>query len=44
MALEMSEFMRNVALAGLRQRRSELNEDELRRELLRIIYGAVPPS
>ena len=42
MALEMSESMRNVALAGLRSRRPELNEEELSRELLRIMYGFTP--
>lgn len=43
MALEMSDSMRNVALAGLRSRRPELNEAELSRELLRIMYGFTPP-
>ena len=43
MALEMSESMRNVALAGLRSRCPELNEEELSRELLRIMYGFTPP-
>jgi len=38
MALEMSESMRNVALAGLRSRRPELNDDELLRELTRAMY------
>lgn len=42
MALEMSESMRNVALAGLRSRRPDLDEDGLRRELMRIMYGFVP--
>jgi len=42
MALEMSESMRNVALAGLRSRRPELNPEELSRELMRIMYGFVP--
>ncbi len=41
-ALEMSESMRNVALAGLRSRRPELTADELSRELMRIMYGFVP--
>lgn len=44
MALEMSESIRNVALDGLRSRRPELNEEELKRELLRIMYGFTPPS
>ena len=39
LALEMSESMRNVALAGLRSRRPDLNEEELSRELMRIMYG-----
>ena len=39
MALEMSESVRNVALAGLRSRRPELTEEELSRELLRMMYG-----
>lgn len=43
-ALEMSDSMRNVALAGLRSRRPELNEAELRRELMRIMYDFVPPQ
>lgn len=42
LALEMSESMRNVALAGLRSRRPELNADELSRELMRIMYGFLP--
>jgi hypothetical protein len=42
MALEMSESMRNVALAGLRSRCPELNPEELSRELMRIMYGFVP--
>ena len=43
LAIEMSESMRNVALAGLRSRRTELNEAELSRELLRVMYDFVPP-
>lgn len=39
LALELSDDMRKVALAGLRNRRPELNEEELRRELLRLMYG-----
>jgi hypothetical protein len=42
LALEMSESMRNVALAGLRNRHPELSEKELARELMRIMYGFVP--
>jgi len=44
LALEMSESMRNVALAGLRSRRPDLNEAELSRELLRVMYDFVPPK
>ena len=39
MALEMSESMCNVSLAGLRSRRPDLDDDGLRRELMRIMYG-----
>ena len=42
MALEMSESIRNVALAGLRSRRPDLDEEGLSRELLRIMYGFTP--
>jgi hypothetical protein len=42
LALEMSESMRVVALAGLKRRHPELNEKELSRELMRIMYGFVP--
>jgi len=42
LTLEMSESLRNVALAGLR-RRPDPDEDGLRRELLRLMYGFVPP-
>ncbi len=41
-ALQMSESMRNVALAGLRSRRPELSLEQLSRELTRIMYGFVP--
>jgi hypothetical protein len=41
MALEMSQSIRNVALAGLRSRRPELNEEELSRELMALMYGFV---
>ena len=44
LALEMSESMRNVALAGLRGRRPDLDESALRRELMRIMYDFVPPN
>lgn len=43
MALEMSESLRNVALAGLRSRRPDLDENGLQRELMRLMYGFVPP-
>ncbi len=42
MALEMSESLRNVALAGLRSRRPDLDERGLSRELVRIMYGLTP--
>ena len=42
LALEMSESMRNVALAGLRGRRPELSPLDLSRELSRLMYGFVP--
>ncbi len=42
LSLEMSESLRNVALAGLRSRRPELNAEERSRELLRIMYGFAP--
>jgi hypothetical protein len=42
LALEMSESIRNIALAGLRSRRPELNEKELSIELMRIMYGFAP--
>jgi hypothetical protein len=41
-ALEMSESLRNVALAGLRSRRPELTAEELSRELMRVMYGFAP--
>ena len=44
LALEMSESLRNIALAGLRSRRPELDADGLTRELMRIMYGIVPPK
>lgn len=39
LALEMSESVRNIALDGLRSRRPELTPQELKRELMRIMYG-----
>ena len=44
LALEMSDSMRNVALAGLRTRRPDLDEMELLRELMRLMYGFVKPA
>lgn len=44
LALEMSESMRNVAMAGLRSRQPELSEKELSRELIRIMHGFLPQS
>jgi hypothetical protein len=44
LALEMSESMRDIALAGLRSRRPELSEAELSRELIRLMYGVLPPA
>jgi len=44
LALEMSESMRDVALAGLRSRRPDLPADQLLPELMRIWYGFVPKS
>jgi len=42
-ALELSEEMRNITLAGLRSRHPEMSEEELRRELIREWYGIVLP-
>ena len=42
LALEMSESLRNVALAGLRSRRPDLDANGLSRELARIMYGLAP--
>jgi hypothetical protein len=44
LALEMSDSMRNVALAGLRARQPELTADQSSRELMRVMYGFVPRS
>jgi hypothetical protein len=40
MALDMSESIRNVALAGLRARQPGLTAQELSRALLRLMYGS----
>ena len=42
LALEMSDSLRNVALAGLRSRRPDLDANGLSRELARIMYGLAP--
>ncbi len=42
--MEMSESLRNIALAGLRSRRPDLDAGGLVRELMRIMYGIVPPQ
>jgi len=42
LALEMSDSLRNVALAGLRSRRPDLDANGLSRELVRIMYGSAP--
>lgn len=42
LALEMSESLRNVALAGLRSRRPDLDANGLSRELVRIMYRLSP--
>jgi len=42
LALEMSESMREVALAGLRSRRPDLSADQLLPELMRLWYGFAP--
>jgi len=39
LALEMSESLRNVAVAGLCNRQPELDADGVSRELARIMYG-----
>lgn len=36
---ELSEAIREVCRAGVRQRHPEFSEDEVRREVLRIFYG-----
>lgn len=42
MAIEMSEFAREMALAGLRSRHPQLSDVELERELTRRIYRSRP--
>ena len=41
LALEMSESLRRVAMDGLRSRHPEMSEQELSRELMRLMYGFV---
>ncbi len=43
LALEMSDSLRNVALAGSRSRRPDLDANGLSRELARIMYGLASP-
>lgn len=43
LCFEMSESMREIARAGLRRRRPDLTEEELSRELIRLMYGFMPP-
>jgi len=42
-ALELSEELRNIALSGVRSRHPEMSEEELKFELMRIMYGFVAP-
>jgi thymidine phosphorylase len=42
LALEMSESMRSLALASLRNRRPDLDHIGLSREFLRLMHGFVP--
>lgn len=42
LALEMSESLREIALAGLRSRRPDLDPNGLSRELLRVMYQFAP--
>lgn len=42
LAIEMSEFARTLARAGLRARRPELTETELENGLLKQFYGFTP--
>jgi hypothetical protein len=43
-ATEMSEFARELARNGLRSRRPDLSEPELRREFLRALYRLEVPN
>jgi hypothetical protein len=42
-AVEMSELVRELATAGLRARRPDLNDVEIRRELIRQLYDVRVP-
>jgi len=42
-AFEASEFVRELALTGIRARHPEFSEKQVRREWLRLAYGFVPP-
>jgi len=41
-AAELSDAVRELARAGVRLRHPEFSDDQVRRELLRIFYGAGP--
>jgi hypothetical protein len=41
LTLDLCDDMRALAMHGLRHRRPELSEGELRRELIRVLYGSV---
>lgn len=43
-AVQMSELARDLATAGLRARRPDLNEGEIRRELIRQLYNLGIPD
>ena len=43
MAIEMSNSIRDIALEGIRHRQPHLSAEEQKRELLRVMYGFVPP-
>lgn len=40
LTLQICAEMRRLALDGLRHRRPELSEEELKRELMRMLYGS----
>ncbi len=39
-AVELSDAVRETALAGIRRRRPEYSEEQVRHAFLRIVYGA----